>query len=67
MHHLLAEKLVVLRIQRNIVLVYVLVQALSAQHFGDLDQLVIIVVPVEEWFLPENLKGEMRIDHMDRN
>ena len=53
--HLLSEELVVLRIKGNVVLVYVLIQAVSAQNLGDLHQLVIVVVPMEERLLAEDL------------
>lgn len=53
--HSLAEQLVVLRVERNVVLVYVLIQTFSAQHLGDLDELVVVVVSMEEWLLPEYL------------
>ena len=53
----LAEELIILRIERDIVLVYVLIQSLSAQHFGDLHELIIVIVSVEEWLLTEDLRG----------
>ena len=56
LRHSLSEQLVVLRIQCYVVLIYILIQALGAQHLGNLDELVVIVVAVEERFLPKDLR-----------
>ena len=39
--------------QLDVVLLQVLDQFVSTHHFGDLDQLVIVIMSVEEWFLLE--------------
>jgi hypothetical protein len=44
-----------LRIKFNIVFFEISVELISPQNFGDLDQLVIVIVTVEKWLLAENL------------
>mmetsp|Transcript_9124 Transcript_9124/g.28278 ORF Transcript_9124/g.28278 Transcript_9124/m.28278 type:complete len:520 (-) Transcript_9124:64-1623(-) len=43
-----------MRVQLDAVARQVGVQLLGAQHLSDLNQLVVVVVPVEEWLLAEN-------------
>ena len=44
----LSEDVVVVRVQCHVVLVYVRVQLIRAQHLRDLNQLVIVVLALEE-------------------
>mmetsp|Transcript_29998 Transcript_29998/g.71347 ORF Transcript_29998/g.71347 Transcript_29998/m.71347 type:complete len:291 (+) Transcript_29998:340-1212(+) len=48
-----AENPVKVRIQLEVVRVEIMEQFLGAQHLGDLDQLVVVVVPMEERLLAE--------------
>ena len=50
-----AEQLIELRVEANIVLVDVRVELFRAENLGDLHQLVIVVVPMEERLLAEDL------------
>lgn len=52
------QKIVILRIQLDIVLVKILEKLLSPQNLGDLDQLVCIAVSMEERLLAEDHRGE---------
>ncbi len=54
--HLRPKELVVLWVQGDVILIYVLVKTVGAQHLRDLDQLVVVVVPVEERLLTEDLE-----------
>ena len=49
-----AQDIIVLSIELNVILVEVVEQVFSAEHFGDFDQLVAIAIAVEEWLFPEN-------------
>lgn len=44
-------------IQFNLIFVKILEKLFCAQHFGDTDQLVVVVVPVEEGLLAEDHRG----------
>lgn len=50
-----SKQFVVLRIQPDIVLFNVRIKIISAQDFGDFDELIVIVVSVEEGLLAEDL------------
>jgi len=51
----LSEKVVVLSVEGYIVLFEVLIKSLRAQNLRDLHQLVVVIVPVEERLLTEDL------------
>lgn len=53
--YLLPEDLVVLRVQSNIVLFYIVIQVVRAKNFGNFDQLVVVVMSMEKGLLSENL------------
>ena len=42
-------------VQGNVVFVDVLVEALCPENLCNLDQLVVVIMAVEEWFLAEDL------------
>ena len=50
-----AEQLIKLRVEADVVLVDVRVELFRAENLGDLHQLVIVVVPMEERLLAEDL------------
>ena len=58
--HLLRNQVIVLRVESNIVLLDVLIQTLGTENLRDLDQLVIVVMPMEERLLAEDLKVQYR-------
>lgn len=58
MMHKPSEQFVVLSVKPYIILVDVCVEFIRAQNLGNLDQLIIIVVAVEEGFFPENLYAD---------
>ena len=49
---------IVLSIKLDIVFVKILKQVVSAEHFGDLDELIGIAVSMEEGFFSEDHRGE---------
>lgn len=51
----LPKDLIILRVQGNVVFLDVLVQPFCAEYLSDLDELVVVVMTVEEWFLSEDL------------
>lgn len=55
-----AHDAVKVRIQLQIILVQVLEQLICAEHLGDANELVVVVVAVEEWLLLENLRRTSR-------
>ena len=50
-----AKQLIKLRVEADVVLVDVRVELFRAENLGDLHQLVIVVVPMEERLLAEDL------------
>jgi len=50
-----AEQVHKVRVEHQAVLVEVGVEISRAEHLGDLDQLVLVVVAMEEWLLAEDL------------
>lgn len=54
--HLHLKNVVVLRLEREAVLLDVVVQGVGAQHLGDLVQLVVVVAAVEERVRDEQLQ-----------
>jgi hypothetical protein len=55
-----SKNVVILRIQRNIILFYIGEEFIRSQHLGDLNQLVIVIMAMEEGLLPENLHQQVR-------
>ena len=51
----LSEKVVVLSIKGHVILLEVLIESLCTQNLRDIRQLVVVIVPVEEWLFAENL------------
>jgi hypothetical protein len=51
-----SQKLVVLRIEANVVFLDVRVKVISAQYLGDFDELVVVVVTMEKGLLAEDLQ-----------
>ena len=49
------------RVKVNLVLVNVLVQLFTAQNFGYLYQLIVVVVAMEEWLLTEYLHRKNKV------
>lgn len=58
-----SENLVILRIQGNIVLFEIVIQVICPKDLRDLDQLVIVVMTMEEGFLPEDLEKRNTLGH----
>jgi hypothetical protein len=52
-----AKDVFVLRVEPDVVAREVCLERVSPEHLGDLDELVVVVVPVEERLLPEQLRG----------
>ena len=57
------ENLVILRIQGNIVLFEIVIQVICPEDLRDLDQLVIVIMTMEEGFLPEDLEKRNTLGH----
>lgn len=55
-----SKQLIILRIEPYAVLVDVCIQFIRAQNLGNLDKLIIVIMTMEERFLPENLTRENR-------
>ena len=51
----LSEEVVILSVEGYVILFEVLIESLRTQNLRDLYQLVIIIVPMEEWFFTEDL------------
>jgi hypothetical protein len=51
----LSEEIVILSVEGYVVLFEVLIESLCAQNLRDLHQLVVVIVPVEEWLFAEDL------------
>ena len=50
--------MVVPGVKFNLIFVQILIELLRAQNLGYSDQLVVVVVTVEEWLLPEYHRGQ---------
>ena len=51
----LSEEFIILGVKGYIVLFEILIESLGTQNLGDLHQLVVVIVPVEEWLFTEDL------------
>jgi hypothetical protein len=54
--HSRSKNVIVLGIQFDVVLLEIGIEFLSAKNLGDLHKLVIVVMSMEEWFLPKDLE-----------
>ena len=51
----LSEEVVILSVKGYFILLEVLIEFLRTQNLRDLRQLVVVIVPVEEWLFTEDL------------
>ena len=51
----LSEEVVILSVKGYFILLEVLIESLRTQNLRDLRQLVVVIVPVEEWLFTEDL------------
>ena len=52
------ENFIILRVKLDIVFLKIEIEFVRAKNFGNLDQLIIIVVAMEERFFPEDLEHQ---------
>ena len=50
-----SKDIIVLRVKTNVIFLYVSIQIIRSQNFGNFDQLIIIIMSMEERFFAENL------------
>ena len=67
--HILSYQVVILWVESDVVFVDVLIQTLRPKHLSNLDQLVVVIVPVKERLLAEDLErtGRSMISRMVGN
>ena len=51
----LSKEIVILSVKGYVILFEVLIESLCTQNLRDLHQLVVVIVPVEEWFFTKDL------------
>ena len=59
--YLLPKDFVVLRVQRDVIFLDILVQTFCAKDFRDFDELVVVVMTVEERLLSEDLGDHQHV------
>jgi hypothetical protein len=50
------QDVIVLGIQFDIVFLQVCIELIRPEHFSDFDQLVVVIMPVKEWFFSKDLQ-----------